>query len=191
MRRFEVLEVQRVFQEFFAVDRAIVRFEQIDGTMSASCSRLSVERGDAVGLIVLDKDLDRLIFVRQFRYPTVRHNMPWTVECAAGAIDAGETAIEAARRELEEELGYRAADLIHLGDFFSSPGGVSEQLTMYFVEVGAGDRVSHGGGLAQEGEDLERVEFSRDEVSSMLLNNGFHDAKTLVGVLQAKLRGLF
>jgi hypothetical protein len=68
---------------------------------------------------------------------------------------------------------------------------VSEQLTMYFVEVGAGDRVSHGGGLAQEGEDLERVEFSRDEVSSMLLNNGFHDAKTLVGVLQAKLRGLF
>lgn len=191
MRKYEVLSVERVFQEFFGVDLATVRYEKLDGTMTRPHTRLSVERGDAVGIIVFDRDLGKLLFVRQFRYSGVRHGMPWMVECVAGGIDKNETALEAAHRELEEELGYRAGEMIHLGDFLSSPGGMSEQLTMYFTAVGEADRVADGGGLAHEDEDLEIVGYTPDEVSRSLLNNEIHDAKTLVGLLQAKLRGLF
>ncbi len=190
MRSFEILGVERVFQDFFAVDKARVRFEKLNGTMSREMGRLSVERGDAVGLIVLDVEEDKLVFVRQFRYPTAGHAHPWLVECAAGMIDKGETAEQAAARELEEELGYRIQTLTHLGDFFSSPGGMSEQLTMFFAVVDSSNRVSEGGGVAHEDEDVERIEYSRDEVTTMLLNNEFRDGKTLVGLLQAKLRGL-
>jgi ADP-ribose pyrophosphatase len=190
MKSFEVLEVTRKFTGFFSVDEALVQFEKGDGTMSHPMKRLSVERGDAVGLIVFDRDKDRLVFARQFRYPTIAHGFPWLLECAAGMIDKGETAEEAARRELKEELGYQAKTLIHLGDFFASPGGMSEQLSMFFAELGQDDLVSQGGGLTDENEDIERVELSRQEVADLLTNNGFRDGKTLVGLLQAKLRGL-
>jgi ADP-ribose pyrophosphatase len=158
--------------------------------MSPVVKRLCVERGSAVGLIVLDEDLDRLIFVRQFRYPTVSRDMPFLLECAAGMIDKGETPEEAARRELLEELGYRVGELVLLDEFFSSPGGSSEHMTMYFARVSQADVVHDGGGVEHEDEDVERVEFTRAEVESMLLNRGFSDAKTLAGVQAAKLRGL-
>ena len=116
--------------------------------------------------------------------------MPWMIECVAGGIDKDEPPLTAAHRELEEELGYRAGEMVHLGDFISSPGGMSEQITMYFASVGTADRVGAGGGLANEDEDLERVELSPAEVDRMLRDNEIHDAKTLVGLLQAKLRNL-
>ncbi len=157
--------------------------------MSESASRLSVERGDAVGLIVFDKDKDRLLFVRQFRYPTVRHDDPWPIECVAGGISAGESPEEAARRELFEELGYQPGELHLLESCYSSPGGLSEKVTIYFTEVSREDELGKGGGLDHEGEDVERVELSRDQVKEMLSHGGFRDAKTLVGLYSAMARG--
>lgn len=107
----------------------------------------SRSRGIGAAVIVAITDADEVILVEQYRVPLRRH----CLELPAGLIgdvEAGEPLVEAARRELEEETGYRAGSIEPLGFFHSSPGMVSEGFTL----VRARDlvKVGEGGGDAEE-----------------------------------------
>ena len=169
--------MERVFDGFFKVDRATVAYERPDGMWSEPVDRLSVERGDAAAVLVHDEAKDVLLFVRQFRYPTLRHGEPFLLEIVAGAIDEGEDAEEAARREAEEEVGMALTDLQEIALMYGSPGGLSELMTIFYAK---GTRTGEGGGL--EGEDLETVEIGREEAIARMRQGEFRDAKTLIAL---------
>ncbi len=181
MRRVEVQEVERVLDARFAVDRATVRYERPDGSLSDPTDRLCVERGDAAAVLVHDRGAGELLLVRQFRYATLRHGEPFLVEVVAGSIDPGESPEEAARREALEETGYRVRDLRLAAQFYSSPGGLSEKLYIYYGEVGAEDQASAGGG--EEGEDVEIVRLSVEDALRKVDEGEIKDGKTLVALL--------
>lgn len=113
----------------------------------------------AAAIIALDDDPDgtrHVILVSQYRVPLGR----FCLEVPAGLVgdEAGsedEPAIDAAARELEEETGYRAAQMEVLGEFYSSPGMVSEMFTL--LKATGLTRVSEGGGLADENITVHRV----------------------------------
>ena len=113
----------------------------------------------AAAIIALDEDADgtrHVILVSQYRVPLSR----FSLEIPAGLVgdDAGgegEDALSAAARELEEETGYRAGSLEVLGDFYSSPGMVSECFTL--LKATALERVSDGGGTEGENITVHRV----------------------------------
>lgn len=113
----------------------------------------------AAAIIALDQDTDgtrHVILVSQYRVPLSR----FSLEIPAGLVgdDAGgedEDAITAAARELEEETGYRAASLAVLGEFYSSPGMVSECFTL--LKATGLTRVSEGGGTEGENITVHRV----------------------------------
>jgi ADP-ribose pyrophosphatase len=99
--------------------------------------------------VIVAVDAGAVLLVEQFRVPLGRN----CLELPAGLIGdetAGEAPEAAAARELEEETGYRAARVTALGDYFSSPGMVSEGFTLFRAE--GLERVSAGGGV--EGEDI-------------------------------------
>ncbi|TRD12822.1 NUDIX hydrolase [Erythrobacter insulae] len=116
----------------------------------------------AAAIIAIDKDADgtrHVILVSQYRVPLSR----FCLEIPAGLIGdddgkEGELASEAAARELEEETGYRAGSLDVLGEFYSSPGMVSECFTL--LRATALTKVSDGGGLADENIIVHRVALS-------------------------------
>lgn len=101
--------------------------------------------------VILAIDYDHVILVEQFRIPLGRR----AIELPAGLVGdddggADEDALTAATRELEEEAGYRAAHIEVVGEFFSSPGMVTESFTL-FRATGL-EQVSAGGGV--DGEDI-------------------------------------
>lgn len=113
----------------------------------------------AAAIIALDRDADgtrHVILVSQYRVPLSR----FCLEIPAGLVGddegkEGEAALDAAARELEEETGYRAGTLEVLGEFYSSPGMVSECFTLLratdLTKIGA------GGGTASENIEVHRV----------------------------------
>ncbi len=106
--------------------------------------------------VILAVDAGHVIFVEQFRVPLGRR----TIELPAGLVgdhegDEHEDALTAAARELEEETGYRAANISELGEFYSSPGMVTEAFTLFHA-TGL-ERVGAGGGVGDEGITVHRV----------------------------------
>lgn len=107
--------------------------------------------GGVRAAVVIAIDGDHVLLVDQYRVPLGRR----CLELPAGLIDAGETAEDAAARELEEETGYRAATTVAIGEFASSPGMVSETFTLIRAE--GLTQISAGGGEADEGITVHRV----------------------------------
>src|SRR4249920_2263526 len=182
MRKVDVRSRRRLLDDFFKVDEAEVSFERFDGSMTPPVRRLVFERGDSVAAVVFDRDSERLLLTEQFRFPTLEKGPGWLLEIIAGMIDAGEQPEESLKREIEEELGYRAHRIEHISTFYVSPGGSSERIWLYYAEIAAADRVSAGGGLAHEQEDIRVVWIPPDEASAALKDGRIADAKSLIGL---------
>ena len=187
---------RRVFDDFFKIDEFLVSHEQIDGTMSAGQKRLVFERRDAVAVLLLDVDMKSVVLVEQFRVAVLvgrrrdDRSMTdgWIIETVAGTIDANETPEAAAIRETFEETGYQIREPRLIGKFFTSPGGVSERVFLYFAEVTDADRIGKGGGI--DDEDIKVVQFAIDELFDRLAQGSIEDLKLLIGAywLQDRLK---
>lgn len=150
---FTVVEEVATDPSGFEIKRAIIRHP-----------------GSAVMMAVDERQ--RILLVRQFRLPAEQEL--W--ELPAGRLDPGETPLEAARRELREETGYRAKQWTELVSFWASPGYVQEKMTIFLAE-----ELTEG---KQEPMDDERIEirwFEHDELARMIRAGEIIDGKTLVG----------
>jgi ADP-ribose pyrophosphatase len=183
MRKVEILSQRRIFDDFFKIEEAELRFERFDGRMSPKVRRLNFQRGDSVSVLLFDPRKNHVLLVSQFKYPTYAKGPGWVTETVAGMIDVGETPENAARREVEEEMGYRVERLEHVATFYVSPGGTSERIVLYFAEIDAAAKSGAGGGLATEDEDIATIELPLDEALSQFRDGRIVDAKTIVALL--------
>jgi ADP-ribose pyrophosphatase len=181
-RKVEIDRKSTLFDDFFRIEEARLRYERFDGTMSDAVRRLSFERGDSVAVVLFDPATQRLLLVNQFKYPTFEKGPGWVTETMAGMIDEGEDPETAARREILEESGYEVRALQHISTFYVSPGGSSERIVLYFAEIADTDKVGRGGGLAAENEDIATVELTLDEALEQIRTGEIVDAKTIVGI---------
>jgi ADP-ribose pyrophosphatase len=130
--------------------------------------------GSAVMLAMNDKN--RILLVRQYRLPAGKSL--W--ELPAGKIDDGEKPLDAARRELAEETGYKAKRWTRLASFYPSPGFVQEKMTLFLAtELTAGDAAP------MDDERIETRWFRRKEIHRMILDGKIEDAKTIIGYYRA------
>jgi nudix-type nucleoside diphosphatase (YffH/AdpP family) len=181
--RVEIHSRRRIFDGFFKIEEADLAYERFDGTMTPPLKRLVFERGDSVAAIVYHREEKRLLFLRQFRYPTYEKGPGWLTEVVAGMQEHGEPAEVALRREVVEELGYEVAHLEPITTFYVSPGGSSERIILFYAEVNAAGKVGPGGGLVEENEDIVTVSWSPAELAEAVATGQIQDAKTLIGVL--------
>jgi nudix-type nucleoside diphosphatase (YffH/AdpP family) len=87
-----------------------------------------------------------------------------------------------------EETGYRTSRLEHISTFYVSPGGASERIILYYAEVDNSQKVGIGGGLNSEGEYIQVIELSLEEVLKQVQIGTIVDAKTIVGVFWLRNR---
>ena len=124
-----------------------------------------------------------MLLVRQFRLPAYLSNTDgFLIEACAGLLDGNDPA-ECARREAEEELGYRLSNVRLMASTFMTPGAVTERLTMFLADYNAAGRIGDGGGHAHEGEDIEVLEMPLAEARLMAKDGGIIDAKTVMLIM--------
>ncbi|MCP4147951.1 MAG: NUDIX hydrolase [bacterium] len=183
MKKVEIIKKKRVYDDFFKIDEAILKHQRFDGQMSEPVRRLNFERGDSVAALVWNKETQKVILINQFRYPTYEKGPGWVWEIVAGVLGKDEEPGAAIGRELQEEIGYRVENIDYISTFYVSPGGSSERIILYYAEVGAGDKVSDGGGLESEHEDIRVMEFSPPALKELKNQGDIVDAKTLIALM--------
>jgi nudix-type nucleoside diphosphatase (YffH/AdpP family) len=153
--------------------------------------RETYDRGHGAAVLLYNLDKRTIILTRQFRFPAyyMGDANPWLVEAPAGKLD-GDDPLTCAKKEAEEETGYRIADLTFVGAPYMSPGSVTERLYLYVGEYHANERISEGGGLEDEGEDIETLELPFTDAMAMLDRGEIADGKTIILLQYVALKGL-
>jgi ADP-ribose pyrophosphatase len=167
-----LVETQLASELGFKGDLLEVRSDKVRLPNGGTGTREYVVHPGAV-LVVPVLDDGRLVLERQFRYP-VRRVM---LEFPAGKLDAGESTLACARRELQEEAGYTAATWKGLGTIHPEIGYSTE-----FIEMYEATGLAHVGQHLDEGEFLDVVVMTEDDLLVTYDCGGFTDAKSIAAL---------
>jgi nudix-type nucleoside diphosphatase (YffH/AdpP family) len=151
--------------------------------------REAYDRGNGATVLLVDWQRGTVLLTRQFRVPAYLNEHPdgMLIEAPAGLLDDddAETAI---RREAEEETGCRVNTVTPLFELFMSPGSVTERVAFFVAEYEPFQRVTSGGGVADEGEDIEVIEMTLAEAVAAVATGDIVDGKTVLLLQWAQLR---
>lgn len=187
--RVEILLDETLSKNWYHLRNVTFRYLKSDGE-AVTLRREVYDRGNGAAILLLDPRRERVVLVRQFRMPAhLNGHDGWMLEVPAGLLD-GDHPEEAIRREAIEETGYRVETVRHLFRSFMSPGAVTETIDFFATEIDIADRAEAGGGLADENEDIEVVDFSLDEALAMIGTGEIADAKTIILLQWAELQRL-
>lgn len=153
-RAFELIEDEPIYSGFFSLSRIRLRHTLFRGGWSEPLDRELFHRGKSVAVIPYDPAADQVVLIEQFRVGAMFVNKdPWLLEVVAGVFEDGESPEDVAHREASEEAGCQIRRLVRIAEFFPTPGGCSEKITLF---CGIVDSRGVGGvhGLGEEHEDI-------------------------------------
>ncbi len=152
-----------------------VRIEDVELENGQTAYREFVEHPGGVGIVAITPN-NKMLLVKQFRKAVECE----TIEIPAGKLERGEDPLRCGMRELEEETGYKAKELISLGFLYPSPGFTDEKTYIYLAKDLYKGKIN-----PDEDEFLDILEISIDEIHKKILNNEINDAKTVIGFYKA------
>lgn len=177
--RIRIRDVQVLSDSWYVLKKTTFDWRRADGVWQ-TVSRETYDRGHGATLLPYDPVARTVLLTRQFRYPAyVTGYDKLLIEAAAGLLDGAdpETRI---RAEVEEEIGYRLGAVRKVFEAFMSPGSVTERLHFFVAEYDPAMRIGAGGGLADEGEEIEVLELPLAEAMAMIARGDICDAKTIM-----------
>lgn len=185
-----VRDVELLAAAWHVLRRTTYDFRRRDGSWSTE-QRETYDRGDGATVLLFDPHRRTVLLTRQFRFPVYVNGHPdgMFLETAAGLLD-GDDPAAAIRREAAEELGVTVGELIPVFQPWTSPGSVTERLHCFAAPYSVESRTGAGGGLADEGEDIEAVELPFDKALAMVDSGEIADAKTIMLLQWAALKGV-
>ncbi|RYY55843.1 MAG: NUDIX domain-containing protein [Chitinophagaceae bacterium] len=153
--------------------------------------REAYDRGNGAAILLYNKEKGTVILTRQFRLPTyINGNTEgYMIEACAGLLDR-DNPEEEIRRETEEETGFRVLDVEKVMETYMSPGSVTEILHLFVAGYDENMRVTEGGGLASEQENIEVLELPFSKAFDMIRTREIRDAKTVLLLQHAKIANL-
>jgi nudix-type nucleoside diphosphatase (YffH/AdpP family) len=153
--------------------------------------REAYDRGNGATILLYNPTQGTVVLTRQFRMPTyVNGNQDGLlIETCAGLLE-GDSPEECIRREAEEETGYQIHKVTKIFETYMSPGSVTEIIYFFIGEYSSAMKVSAGGGLDHEQENIEGLEMPFNDAYAMIKSGEIKDAKTIMLLQYAKLHGL-
>lgn len=144
-------------------------------------SREVYNRGDGASILLYNTTKKTVLLVKQFRLPTYLNGNTsgYLVEVCAGMLDL-DNPVDCIIRETNEEVGYQLKAVKKIYEAYTSPGVMTEKMHFFIAEYNEGMRISNGGGLAEEHEDIEVIELPFKQALSMLESGEIEDMRTIV-----------
>lgn len=154
-------------------------------------SRESYDRGNGAAILLYNTDKNTVVLIRQLRIPTYfnGNESGMIIEVCAGLLD-GDDPVTCIIKETEEETGYRIQNVKKIFESYMSPGAVTEIIHFFIGEYDQTMKVSYGGGLDSEHEDIEILELDFQEALGMIKNGEIKDAKTILLLQHAQINGI-
>ncbi|WP_322102428.1 NUDIX domain-containing protein [Paraburkholderia sp. J41] len=184
--RVRMIDTTVLSDDWYVLKKITFDYCRSDGTWQRQ-SREAYDRGNGATILLLDPLSGNVVLTRQFRMPAfVNGHDGMMLEAPAGLLDnaAPDARI---RAEVEEETGYRVRNLRKVFEAYMSPGSVTEKLYFYLGEYDPAERPGAGGGVAEEGEDLETIEVHLSEALRMIERGEIVDGKTIMLLQHAAL----
>jgi nudix-type nucleoside diphosphatase (YffH/AdpP family) len=184
--RVRIKNIHALSERHYRLNEVEFDYRHGDGEWQTQ-KREVFDRGHAAALLAYNLANRTIVLTRQFRLPAfLAGHDDLLIEVAAGMLD-DETPEKRIRAEAEQEIGYRLHDVRKVFEAFMSPGAVTEKLHFFVAEYDAAMRISSGGGLADEGEDIEVLELPIDAALAMIPEGRIVDAKTIMLLQYAAL----
>jgi nudix-type nucleoside diphosphatase (YffH/AdpP family) len=184
--RIRVKDVRLLSDKWYTLKTTTFEWRRRDGSWQTQ-QRETYDRGNAAVILPYNPRRRTVVLIKQFRYPAyVNGYDDLMIEAAAGLLD-DESPENRIRAEAEEETGYRLGDIRKIFEAFMSPGSVTEKLHFFVAEYEPDMKIGDGGGLQDEGEDIEVIEPTIDEALTMIVNGRIVDGKTIMLLQYAAL----
>lgn len=181
-KEFKIINKEILYSGFFRMEKYCLQHTLYAGGWSAAINRELFVRGSCVAVLLYDPERDKVVLIEQFRAGAIlQPDRAWLVEIVAGAIEEGETAIEVAYRESIEEAGCEIQEFIVINEFYTTPGGASERITLFCGKI---DSTKVGGihGLDHEDEDIWVRSVDFDEAYRMVESNEIESAIPIIAI---------
>ncbi|MCV9928309.1 NUDIX domain-containing protein [Flavobacterium sp. LS1R49] len=188
--KIKITETKLLSNNWYVLNKVTFDYQKNNGEQETHVREV-YDRGNGAGILLYNSTKKTVVLTRQFRMPTYLNGNAtgMMIEICAGLLDK-DNPKECIIRETEEETGYRLKNVDKVIETYMSPGSVTEILYLFTGQYDESMKVSEGGGLEAENENIEVLEMTFDEAYNMIETGEITDAKTILLLQHAKIKGL-
>lgn len=188
--KIEIQKTELLSDNWYVLNKITYQYHKEDQKVETQIREV-YDRGNGAGILLYNTNQKTVILIRQFRLPTYLNGNKtgMMIEVCAGLLDK-EKPEECIIREVEEETGYQITTVQKVFETYVSPGAVTEILHLFVGEYNSSMKVSEGGGLASEQENIEVLEVPFIEALAMIERGEIQDSKTIMLLQYAKINNL-
>jgi nudix-type nucleoside diphosphatase (YffH/AdpP family) len=188
--QIKIKQTELLSDNWYLLNKVTFEYQKKD-TSWITQKREVYDRGNGSAILLYNSKQKTVILTRQFRLPTYlnENKSGMMIEVCAGLLDQ-DNPEQCIIREAEEETGYRLEKVEKIMETYMSPGAVTEILHLFVGEYDSTMKVSEGGGVEHEQENIDVMELSYDEAYAMIASGEIKDAKTILLLQHAKISNL-
>jgi len=186
----KIEETEILSDNWYTLKKVSYHYLKKDGNWELQ-TREAYDRGNGATILLYNSEEKKVILTSQFRLPTYINGNDdgIMIEACAGLLDK-DNPEDCIRKETEEETGYKVTQVRKIFEAYMSPGSVTEILYFFIAEYTSDMKISDGGGLAEEQENIEVLELNAEDAYKMVDNGQIKDAKTIMLLQYAQIHKL-
>jgi GDP-mannose pyrophosphatase NudK len=186
----KILKTEILSDNWYILKKITYEYLKKDGTLQTH-TREAYDRGNGATILLYNKEQQTVILTRQFRLPTFinGNNSGMLIEACAGLLDK-DNPEDCILRETEEETGYKITGVQKIFEAYMSPGSVTEILHFFIAAYHHSMKVTEGGGVEQEEENIEVLELNIQQAMDMINSGEIKDGKTIMLLQYVKLHNI-
>jgi nudix-type nucleoside diphosphatase (YffH/AdpP family) len=188
--KVKINSIKNLASDHYMLDKVNFDYQTKDGKWQNQ-SRESYDRGDGACILLYNSSKKKVILTKQFRMPSYLNENEdgMMIEVCAGLLDEDDP-ITCIKKEAEEETGYKISEPKKVLEIYSTPGAVTEKIHYFIAEYSNDMKISEGGGLEEETEEIEVLETDFKKAIEMISTGEICDAKTIILLQYAQINNI-